>query len=34
MLRAYGIAETIFTDQLIQLALNEYKKKLDINNDF
>ena len=33
ILRTYGIAETIFTEQLIQLALKEYKKKLGINND-
>jgi hypothetical protein len=33
ILRKYGIAETIFTEQLIQLALKEYKKKAGINND-
>ena len=33
ILRTYGIAETIFTEQLIQLALKEYKKKAGINND-
>ena len=33
ILRTYGIAETVFTEQLIQLALKEYKKKLGINND-
>ena len=33
ILRTYGIAETIFTEQLIQLALKEYKKKVGINND-
>ena len=33
ILRTYGIAETIFSEQLIQLALKEYKKKVGINND-
>jgi len=33
ILRKYAIAETIFTEQLIQLALKEYKKKAGINND-
>ena len=33
ILRTYGIAETVFTEQLIQLALKEHKKKLGINND-
>ena len=33
ILRTYGIAETIFSEQLIQLALKEYKKKAGINND-
>jgi hypothetical protein len=33
ILRTYGIAETIFTEQLIQLALKKYKKKAGINND-
>ena len=33
ILRTYGIAETVFTEQLIQLALKEKKKKAGINND-